>query len=178
MIIGKERLLNSNYRSHDFTWKATKHTIVKFLKIRIFFGHKAVVKMSYARQVSKIQKEKIQLIHSMSIVESFILGIDILLLFSFHSIPASSHLINDLALMEFTFQHSTAVSKYIVDNDLILIFMSYTIRKMINSSINYCPIVKNIHIWLEIHISSWMHGNTNTPDPQNNVLFASVLASN
>ena len=101
--------------------------------------------MSYARQVSKIQKEKIQLIHSMSIVESFILGIDILLLFSFHSIPASSHLINDLALMEFTFQH-TAVSS-IVDNDLILIFMSYAIQQ-INSSINYCPIVQNIHIWL------------------------------
>ena len=169
MIIGKERHLNSNYRSHDFTWKATKHRIVKFLKIRIFFGHKAVVKMSYARQVSKIQKEKIQLIHSMSIVESFILGIDILLLFSFHSIPASSHLINDLALMEFTFQH-TAVSS-IVDNDLILIFMSYTIRKMINSSINYCPIVKNIHIWLEIHISIWMHANTNTPDPKNQCAF-------
>ena len=82
----------------------------------------------------------------MSIVESFILGIDILLLFSFHSIPASSHLINDLALMEFTFQHTAVSSIVDIDNDLILIFMSYAIQHQINSSINYCPIVRNIHI--------------------------------
>ena len=141
-MLWKKSLLNSNYLLLDFARKIHKIYNCKMSKNKKTLATNPSSKC-HTRQVSKIQREKIQLIHSMSIVESFILGIDILLLFSFHSIPASSHLINDLALMEFTFQH-TAVSS-IVDNDLILIFMSYAIQQ-INSSINYCPIVQNIHI--------------------------------